>query len=194
MLQTNNILRKYIKTTEFEIRKIPYLIHRLPKDSVSSRIVDDIDVIFLRKNIQHGYIVILPLLSILWWLGSRGAGSSLLCWASLVAQPVKNLPAMQETAVWFLGWEDPLEKGTSTQSSILAWRIPWTLKSMGLQRVGHYWVTFTSTFHFVMSKFQLSVFLFRYRTRVLTISKWHTKRELFPNSTLYFLIQRHAIF
>ena len=99
MLQTNNILRKYIKTTEFEIRKIPYLIHRLPKDSVSSRIVDDIDVIFLRKNIQHGYIVILPLLSILWWLGGRGAGSSLLCWASLVAQHVKNLPAMQETAV-----------------------------------------------------------------------------------------------
>ena len=43
-----------------------------------------------------------------------------------VAQMVKNLPAMQETRVWSLGWEDPLEKGMETQSSIFAWRIPWT--------------------------------------------------------------------
>ena len=47
--------------------------------------------------------------------------------ASLVAQLVKNLPAMQETPVQFLGWEDLLEKGTATHSSILAWRIPWTV-------------------------------------------------------------------
>ena len=46
--------------------------------------------------------------------------------ASLVAQLVKNLPAMQETWVWSLGWEDPLEKGKATRSSTLAWRIPWT--------------------------------------------------------------------
>ena len=45
--------------------------------------------------------------------------------------------------VWSLGWEDPLEKGTGTHSSILAWRIPCTVQSMGLQRVGHNWVTFT---------------------------------------------------
>ena len=45
-------------------------------------------------------------------------------WASLVAQLVRNLPAMQETWVRSLGWEDPLEKGTATHSSILAWRIP----------------------------------------------------------------------
>ena len=62
--------------------------------------------------------------------------------ASPVAQMVKNLPAIQETWVRSLGWEDPLEKGTTTHSSILAWRIPWTeepggLLSMGLQRVGH---------------------------------------------------------
>ena len=55
---------------------------------------------------------------------------------------VKNLPAMQETWVWSLGWEDPLEKGTATHSSILAWRIPWReepgrLQSMGLHRVRH---------------------------------------------------------
>ena len=59
-------------------------------------------------------------------------------WASLVAQLVKNLPAVQET----LGLEDPLEKGMATHSSILAWKIPWTEKpgrllSMGLQRVRH---------------------------------------------------------
>ena len=47
-------------------------------------------------------------------------------WASLVALLVKNLPAMWETWDQFLGWEDPLEKGTATHSSILAWRIPWT--------------------------------------------------------------------
>ena len=55
---------------------------------------------------------------------------------------VKNLPAMQETQVLSLGWEDPLEKGMATHSSILAWRIPWTeepgeLQFMGLQRVRH---------------------------------------------------------
>ena len=47
-------------------------------------------------------------------------------WASLVAQLVKNLPAMQETLVPFLGWKDPLEEGKATHSSILTWRIPWT--------------------------------------------------------------------
>ena len=61
-------------------------------------------------------------------------------WASLVAQTVKNLPAIQETQVQSLGQEDPLEEGVATHSSILAWRIPWTedpggLQSMGLQRV-----------------------------------------------------------
>ena len=55
---------------------------------------------------------------------------------------VKNLPAMQETWVQSLGWEDPLEKGMGTHCSILAWRIPWTedpgrLPSMRLQRVVH---------------------------------------------------------
>ena len=63
-------------------------------------------------------------------------------WTSLVAQLVKNPPAMQETYIQSLGWEDPLEEGMATHSSILAWRIPWTeepggLQSMGLQRVRH---------------------------------------------------------
>ena len=55
---------------------------------------------------------------------------------------MKNLPAMQETQVRSLGWDDPLEKGMATHSSIIAWEIPWTeepggLQSMESQRVGH---------------------------------------------------------
>ena len=62
--------------------------------------------------------------------------------ASLMAQMVKNLPAIPETQVRSLGGEDLLEKGMATHSSILSWRIPWTeepsgLQSMGSQRVGH---------------------------------------------------------
>ena len=58
-------------------------------------------------------------------------------WASLVAQLVKNLPAVQETWVRSLGGEDPLEEGMATHSSVLAGRIPWTVQSMGSQRVVH---------------------------------------------------------
>ena len=62
--------------------------------------------------------------------------------ASLVAQMVKRLSAMQETRVRSLGWEDPLKKEMAAHSSILAWKIPWIaepgrLPSMGSQRVGH---------------------------------------------------------
>ena len=72
---------------------------------------------------------------------ASGSGTAIIG-ASLVAQLVKNLPAMQETWVRSLGQEDPLEKETATHSSILAWRIPWTeklggLQSLGSQRVGH---------------------------------------------------------
>ena len=63
-------------------------------------------------------------------------------WVSLVAQTVRNLPAMSKTQVQSLDGKDPLEKGMATHSSILAWRIPWTeepggLQPIGLQRVGH---------------------------------------------------------
>ena len=68
------------------------------------------------------------------WIGRLGT--------SLVAQMVKPLPAMQETWVQSLGWEDPLEKEMAAHSGILAWKIPWTaepgrLLSMGSLRVGH---------------------------------------------------------
>ena len=57
--------------------------------------------------------------------------------ASLIAQLVKNLPAMQETPVKFLGWEGVLEKGRATHFSILAWRIPWTEGPGRSQRIRH---------------------------------------------------------
>ena len=68
-----------------------------------------------------------------WWL----------TWASLIAKSVKNLPSGQETWVWSLGWEDPLEKEMATHSRIFAWRIPWTDEPgrlhivHGVARVGH---------------------------------------------------------
>ena len=86
--------------------------------------------------------------------------------ASLVAQTVKNLPAMWETWVWWQGWEDPLEKGMATHSSILAWRIPWTeepggLQSIELQRAGHDWVTNTYMLDALgfVTEFQVNVFV-----------------------------------
>ena len=76
--------------------------------------------------------------------------------ASLVAQMVKNMPALRETWVPSLGWEDPLEKGMATRSSILTWRIPWTkepggLQFMGSHRVEHDWMT--NTFIIIMELF-----------------------------------------
>ena len=73
----------------------------------------------------------------------EGIGYPLLySWASLIAQMVKNLPAMRETWIRSLDWEDPLEEVMATHSSILAWRLPWTeepggQQSMGWQRVQH---------------------------------------------------------
>ena len=61
-------------------------------------------------------------------LGGEGIGYPFQhSWASLVAQLVKNLPTMRETWVRSLGWDDPLEKGKATPSSILDWRVPWTV-------------------------------------------------------------------
>ena len=78
------------------------------------------------KNVSH-YIILF---------------SNILSWVFLVAQMVKNLPAMQETRIPSLGGEDPLEKEMAAHSSILAWKIPWTeepgrLQSMGSQRIRH---------------------------------------------------------
>ena len=78
-------------------------------------------------------------------------------WAFLVAQTVKNLPAMQEAWVQCLGWEDPLEEGMATHSTILAWRIPWTAKpgepqSIGSQRAGHDWSDLACTWRHICTQ------------------------------------------
>ena len=96
--------------------------------------------------------------------GSTGEGigySFQYSWASLVAQRVKNPPAIQETWVQSLGWEDPLEKGMATHSNIMAWRTPWTeepgrLQSMGSQRVGHDFATNTAL-HFTVKQTEYTV-------------------------------------
>ena len=80
-------------------------------------------------------------------------------WASLVAQLVKNPPAIQETWVGSLGWEDPLEKGKAIHSSNLAWRIPRTVQFMGLQRVRLDWATFAFTLLWGLLTFGLSASL-----------------------------------
>ena len=83
-------------------------------------------------------------------------------WASLVAQLVKNLPAVWEAWVWSPHWDDPLEKGRATHSSVLAWRIPWAIQSMGSQRVGHNWATFTfRSFHGSVDNSNLYCFVFQ---------------------------------
>ena len=83
---------------------------------------------------------------------------------SLVAQLVKNRPAMRETWAASLGWEDPLEKGMATHSSILAWKIPWTeepfgIQSMESQRVRHDWEFKPSTSLWGKGKSELKVCL-----------------------------------
>ena len=85
-----------------------------------------------------------------WWWTLNKYRTKAKTQAPLVAQTVKSLPAIQETQVWSLGGEDPLEKGMTTHSSILAWKIPWTkepgrVQFMGLQRVWHNWATNTTT-------------------------------------------------
>ena len=77
-----------------------------------------------------------------------------------MAQLVKNPPAMQGIPVRFLGQEDPLEKGKATHSSILAWRIPWTVESTESQRVRHNWVTFITSLLYKMYLFLNTLLLF----------------------------------
>ena len=79
--------------------------------------------------------------------------------ATLVAQMVKNPPAMQETQVWSLGQEDPLEKGMATHSSILIWRIPWTEEPGRQQSMGSQSQTWLSTGHWVEFSVLYSRFL-----------------------------------
>ena len=89
-------------------------------------------------------------------------------WTFLVAQTEKNLPAMQETQVQFLGQEDPLEKEMATRSSSFAWRIPWIEESGGLQFIGfqraghdiHYITLYVHTYTYIYV-ILLSCFVFK---------------------------------
>ena len=105
-----------------------------------------------------------------WSINSFVFNWSIIDLGFLVAQMLKNLPAMQETLIWSMGWEDPLEKGMASHSSIPAWRIPWTqepgrLPSMRSQRIRHDWVTNTHThvvdLHYCVS-FRSTAKCFRY--------------------------------
>ena len=100
--------------------------------------------------------------------------------ASLVAQLVKNLPAIPKTWFQSLGWEDPVEKGKATHTSILAWRIPWTIHFTGLQRVGHNWVTFIFTL-FGPQSFRHIVFTIR-DSYAISHHHWSMNGPLFPHS------------
>ena len=84
-------------------------------------------------------------------------GTSTVPWASLVAQTVKNLPAMRETWVQSLGWEDPLEKGTTMHSSILAWRIPRTEEPGRLQSIQSQELDMTQRLSLTHSLYPLTV-------------------------------------
>jgi len=120
---------------------------------LESKKIKSVTVSIVSPSICHGVMGLDTMILVFLMLSFKPAFSlSHFHWASVVAQTVKNLSAMQEAQVWSLGWEDPLEKETATQSSILAWKIPWTedsggVQSMGLQRVGHDWVTNTLHFH-----------------------------------------------
>ena len=87
-----------------------------------------------KETLSHGYAILYLVFVIIISFFD-------IVWASLVAQMVKNPPAIQETWVPSLGWEDLLEQGMETYPSILVWRIPWTeepdRQSMGSQREGH---------------------------------------------------------
>ena len=137
-----------------------------------------------------------------WWAAVYGVAQSRtrlkrlssssmhLLWAPLMAQLVKNPPAMRETWVLPLGWEDPLEKGKSTHYCILAWRIPWTedwqaivhrvaKESTGLQRVGHNWATFTCIYFMNTNKcMYIGMDFQKYFTDKCVWSKWLGTRSL----------------
>ena len=99
--------------------------------------------VFEHKNVP---LTTLGVCTSTWWLSGQIWTYFQHLQASLIAQSVKNLPAMQETQIRTLGQEDPLEKGLATHSNILASRIPWTEELAGYKgvtRVWHDWLTLT---------------------------------------------------
>ena len=106
-------------------------------------------------------------------------------WASLVAQLVKNVPAMWENWVQSLGWEDPLEEGMATHSSILAWRIPWTEEPVRIQSTGS------------QSQMPLNVYLLRFQLLNLPSPCYVFKvqhKDSMVETSIYLCMQNNQIF
>ena len=104
-------------------------------------------------------------------------------WTSLVAQMVKNLPAMEEIWVWSISQEDTVEEEMATHSSTLAWKIPWTeesvqLQSMGSKRVGHDWVINIFAFT-IYSESQSNILI------ELAPQKTYPKSNLYPCKAIH---------
>ena len=130
-------------------------------------------------------------------LAAAAAGTNI-AGASVVAQSVKNLLAVQETWVRSLGWEDPLEKKMATHSSIIAWKISWTekpgeLQSMGSQTVGHNWATNTYLLTIFLMKSSKTVKFIVYHFHLSDDVLKHIFNFPFPspftNITGFFLFQ-----
>ena len=100
-----------------------------------------------------------------------------------LAQLVKNLPAMWETWVQSLGWDDPLEMRKATHSSIRAWRMPRAIQSMGSQRVRHDWAAFTSLSllkNYGLIHWRLASFVLIYSSQQIVKKTWYKKRQKYP--------------
>ena len=93
--------------------------------------------VVLVSALQQSESAIYTHISLLFWISFPFRSPQIAEWASLLAQMIKNPPAMQEIWVSPLGQKDPLEKGMATHSSILSWRIPWTEEPGGLHPCGH---------------------------------------------------------
>ena len=127
------------------------------------------------------------------------SGTVILTWTFLVPQTVKHLSTVWEIWVQSLGWEDPLEKEMAIHSSTIAWKIPWTeepgrLQSMGLQRVGHDWVTSRSRYQimwFANISSQSVVYIFFLFTMSLEEQKFLILLK--PNLSVFFSFMDHDL-
>ena len=111
------------------------------------------------------------------WVSSGWTKDNNNCYCLGMAQRVKRLPAMQETWVWSLSHEDPLEKEMATHSSTLAWKIPWTekpggLQSMDSQRVRHNWATSLHFFTFQRSDTKLGTLCVWTHCNLQPLCRW----------------------
>ena len=114
-------------------------------------------------------------------------------WAPLVAQMVKNLPAMQEIQVQSLGQEVPLERGMATHSSILAWRIPWTEEPGGLQihRTARSW-TLLSDDAFMLTSFPQQLYHFIFLSAMYEVFQYaYIKKKITSLCLVHFIFVNH---